>query len=77
MVTEEAGLVLLMVRLLHTANVPALTEGIKEMPDALEMTTSVEDVGTPLHQLVDVAQSLLVAPIQPPLPRTVTLQAAD
>jgi hypothetical protein len=78
MVTDEAGVVLFIVRLLQTADTPASILGILEIPGALEMTTSVADVGTPVHQLPATLQSLLVPPIQPPAEgNTVTLVAAD
>jgi len=77
-VTEDAGVVLLIVKLLQTAETPASMLGILDMPAAFEIITSVDEVGTPLHQLAATLQSLLVPPIKPPADgKTVTFVAAD
>ena len=77
MVTDDAGKVLLMVRFLQAADVPALMVGMLLIPLALVMVTSVVLVGTERpHQLLAVPQSLLVPPSHPPVERTVILTAA-
>lgn len=76
-VTLEAGNVLLIVKLLHKADVPDAMVGILAILAELEITTSVELVGTELlHQLL-AAPQLFVVPNQPPPDKTVTLTAAD
>ena len=76
-VTEVAGDVLLMVKVLQTAAVPALITGILAIPVPFVITMSVVLVGSePLHQLLAVPQ-LLVAPSHPPLLSTVNVATAD
>src|SRR5207302_9369027 len=70
------GKVLLMVRFLQNAEVPALMVGMLLIPAALVKVTSVVLVGTERpHQLLAVAQSLLVPPSHPPDERTVIITA--
>jgi hypothetical protein len=68
---------LLIVTLLAVAEVPASILGIKFDP-VLVMVTSVELVGTVrLHQLLAVAQSVLVPPTQPAPLATVILDSGE